>query len=131
MKNYFAIICIALFFTGCAANTEFINTNYEKINFDDGITLEEAKTIAQKQILITKPYDDHLILNPKVFRRFKDVPNSEDYWFISFDREEQDGIQKIFLVSINKKDGDIVYSRLYLPGEDWILHAAFERLLPR
>jgi len=125
------LIIILSIFTGCSTSAKYavVEENYQQINFNDGIALEEAKHIAQNELISKYINNEYLIFEPKVIKKLKSVPHSEDYWFVTFDESEPEHILVVYLVALSKSNGEIVYSKRYFPGKEWILQAFFLQLM--
>ena len=126
MKKY--LVLMILFAVGCmsthAENIKLVSSQYEAVIFDDGISLEEAKIIAQRELIkqnLVKIYD---LSNPKLLRNVSDLPNYEKYWFISFKEKKVATIEFIFIVLINKSNGKIKFANDFKEDKRWILEAA-------
>lgn len=125
-----------MFAAGCAS-TKAINDNYNKmVNSSDGVTDQEAKIIAQKELVGTQQKRDYRVTAPDI----KSTPEAlkyPAYWFVVFGhnwfspmstdplaktyRELREGM---FLVVIDKNSGEIKFSGEWFPKRatdfDWI-----------
>jgi hypothetical protein len=104
-----------------------VSGHYETVVFDDGISLEEAKIIAQKQLIKMNVIEIYFLSKPQVFRNAAELPNYQEYWFIFFEEKVPSNIPFIFMVIINKENGSIKFSDDYAEESQWILEAALLR----
>jgi len=125
MKKY--LVPILLLITGCATpfaeSIQKVSSNYETVMFDDGINIEEAKIIAQNELVrenLVKFYD---LPNPRIVEDVSDLPDHEKYWFISFKEIKIANIRFIFMVVINRQTGKVKFANDYQEGNRWILEA--------
>ena len=119
---------ILLFLVGCtstsAKNIATVSSNYETVIFSDGVNAEEAKVIAQRELIkqnLVKFYD---ILNPKIMTDVTDLPNYEKYWFVSFKEIKIANIEFIFMAIIHRNTGKVRFSNDFKEDKRWILEAA-------
>jgi len=125
MKKYMGLIL--LFAVGCASisakNIEMISKNYDTIIFNDGINVEEAKIIGQRELIkqnLVKFYD---ISNPKIVTDVTDLPNHGKYWFVSFKERKAAHIEFIFMAIIHRDTGRVKFSDDFKEEKRWILEA--------
>jgi len=114
--------------TGCATPhaelVKSITNQYEAIEFHDGVSLAEAKVIAQRMLVrenLVKLYD---LANPKNFKDTDELPYNEQYWFIFFKEKKVANIEFVFMTIIDKQTGKVKFANDYKEGKDWILEAA-------
>lgn len=126
MKKYIGFML--LFLVGCAStsakNIEMVSSNYETVIFSDGINVEEAKIIGQRELIkqnLVKFYD---ILNPRIMTDVTDLPNHEKYWFVSFKEKKIANIEFVFMALVNKNTGKVRFSDDFKEEKRWILEAA-------
>ncbi len=124
-------ILMPLFLVGCASlmktQSQSVLERYKTVVFEDGITLEEAKLIAQRELIRQNEAAIYDLANPQVVVKVADLPRSQDYWFVSFDEREAGSIKYIFMAVIHKKTGDVKFSQGYAEEKRWILEAAMLR----
>lgn len=125
------LILISLLVVGCASSLtkdmNLVSSNYEAVVFDDGISLEESKVIAQKELIkqnLVRFYD---LAQPQIAKDVPSLPSRQDYWFISFEEKKPSSIPFIFTVVINKQTGSVKFANDYARGSQWILEAALLR----
>ena len=127
----FTILMIFLV-AGCATSLsddiKSVKDNYATIVFYGGVVLEEAKIIAQNQLVKRNIADIYALTKPLVKRDVSELPNYEDYWFIFFEEKKPAGIPFIFVVLIDKKNGKVKFSDDYNEDNQWILETALQRL---
>lgn len=125
------LILILLFTIGCAStiaeDIKTITDNYETVDFDDGIDLEESKIVAQKQLIKNNVVDIYELTEPQITEDVEDLPNSENFWFVFFEEKKPSSIPFIFMVIVNKENGKIKFADDYDEGNKWILEAALLR----
>jgi hypothetical protein len=126
MKKYFYILLLSAF--GCVSTTastvQLISRNYDAVIFDDGVDIEEAKIIGQREVIkqnLVKFYD---IENPKVVTDVADLPHSEKYWFISFRERKIANLEFIFMAIIDRQTGKVKFADDIKEEKRWILEAA-------
>ena len=107
MKKCLALLFL-LFTVGCtSSSTESIKTvtsQYELLTFDDGIDIEEAKIIGQRELIrqnLVKFYD---LENPRIVWDVNDLPNHSKYWFVSFKEKRVANIEFIFMAIIQPRN---------------------------
>ena len=122
------LLLLLVMVMGCATatteNVEAISDSYERIVFDDGITLEESKVIAQKQLIRKNVIDIYDFSKPQAALDVTDLPNHQDYWFVFFEETRPGNIPFIFMIVINKETGRVKFADDYNEGNQWILEAA-------
>ena len=117
----FILIISLLVFCGCASvNT--IQTEFSKINYEDGVNVTEAKRIAQKFVM-SHPTGRHFVISAvemywDIGGRFKDLSKSS--WIIDFPSKElfllSPYYQSVFIVAIDKKTGYLRLAAVYKSG---------------
>ena len=116
---------------GCATTVnediQLALDGYEKIVFDDGISQEESKIIAQKKLIKENVVDIYNFSSPQIARDVTEFPNHQDYWFIFFEEKKLSSIPFIFMILVDKETGKIKFSDDYNEGNQWILEAALLR----
>lgn len=129
MKNF--CVLIPLFLTGCAsalvAESKAVLERYPTVVFEDGIALEEAKLIAQRELIRQDEAALYALPAPQVAADVAGLPRYEEYWFILFNERGAWTNQYVFMVVINKKNGRIKFARDYTDDKRWILEAALLR----
>ena len=125
MKKYIGVILLLT--AGCASssttNIQAISKSYDTVIFNDGINADEAKIIAQREIIkqnLVKFYD---ISNPKILTDVTDLPHHEKYWFVSFSEKKIANIEFIFMAIINRDTGKVKFSDDFKAEKRWILEA--------
>lgn len=122
---------IPLFLAGCAsvmmAESQSVLSRYQTVIFDDGISLEEAKLIAQMELIRHNEAAIYNLPGAQVAVDVADLPRYQDYWFIFFNERSIVNIKYIFMVVINKKTGSIQFAQDYAEEKRWILEAAMLR----
>jgi len=131
MKNFGLIVMLLMIASGCATAmkpAEVIAKDYSTINFQDGIDLEEALIIAKKEVIDSTPPQTYVVNEPHLMTDFENVPHQDAYWFVSFKEVERGTTPIVYMVTIRKDTGKIVFSRNYSPLNEWILEAALLKL---
>ncbi len=126
INKYLLAFCISVFLSGCATVSS-ISRNYKNIDLSDGISRQEAKVIAQKQIIQTDFKKDYRIINPSIYHaeEFTDdlkerflrdkaiydsgqlrYPNS---WHIIFHPKWLSLFSLYYLVVVDKDSGEVQY----------------------
>jgi len=125
---YVILACAAM--TGCRTTKaiDTVHQDFASVIFDDGISEEEAIFIAKKQVKDRTPPQSYFIDQPKVVTEFEDIPHHEDFWFISFPPAEKSTVPSVFMVVTRKDNGKIVFSRSYIPENEWVLQAVILKL---
>ena len=129
MKKF--CVFIPLFLIGCAsalvAESKAVLERYPTVVFDDGIALEEAKLIAQRELIRQNEAASYDLSNPQVAAGMAGLPRYQDHWFILFNERGAWTNQYVFMAAINKKNGRITFARDYTDDKRWILEAALLR----
>lgn len=117
------VICfLILALTGCTAVDDKINAQYEKVGLIDGVTREEALTVAQKNFLDSAYKGAFDIARPQV----ETGPSADKYpnlWFVTFPRTKEYTDNAYHVVVIDKRTGGILRSQEWRDKEkgfDWI-----------
>ncbi len=97
------------------------------VAFEDGVSLDEAKLIAQRELVRAGEVAVYDLANPRIATKVADLPRSQDHWFVFFDEREAGSLKYIFMVVVNQKTGDIKFSQGYAEDKRWILEAALLR----
>jgi len=125
-KKYLSLILLLVL--GCATSTaenvKTVSDHYEQVIFDDGISLEESKVIAQKQLIKKNVVDLYDLSKPQIARDVTELPDYQEYWFIFFEEKSPGSIPFIFMVLVHKETGKIKFADDYNEGNQWILEAA-------
>ena len=115
MKRFCVIMSLLL--AGCAsammAQSQSVLERYKTVVFEDGISLEEAKLIAQRELIREGEVAVYDLADPQVDAQVADLPRSQDHWFVFFDERETGSIKYIFMAAIHKKTGDVKFSQGY------------------
>ena len=113
---------------GCATSStdriQSVSDHYKTIDFGNGISLEESKIVAQRQLIKKNVVDLYDLSNPQVDYDVSELPNHQNYWFIFFEEKQPASIPFIYMVVVNKKNGKIKFADDYNEGNQWILEAA-------
>ena len=104
------LACLACL--GCASTPTYdgIIESYDTVNFDDGISVEEAQIIGQREVVRKAEPEIFNVFEPEVVTEFESVPHNEDYWFVSFAEIEPGFILSVYMVAMSKETGKIVFS---------------------
>ena len=130
MKNI-ALIFLSMMAVGCTAAlkpADRIAKDFKTVNFQDGISLEEALIIAKKEVIEQTPPQAYTLEEPKLMTDFGSVPHQDEYWFVSFNEITKGITPIVYMVTLRKDTGKIVFSRSYSPLNEWILEAALLKL---
>lgn len=129
--NYKYLSFLLIFMMGCAGSLaeslKSVSDRYEAVVIEDGIDLQEAKAIAQKQMVKENLVELYDLSNPQVEKDVAELPRYQDYWFIYFDEKRPSGIPFIFMVIIHKETGKVKFADDYDRGKQWILEAGLLR----
>jgi len=124
-------VLVPLFLIGCVsammAQSQSVLERYKTVVFEDGISLEEAKLIAQRELIREGEVAVYDLADPQVDAQVADLPRSQDHWFVFFDERETGSIKYIFMVVIHQRTGDVKFSQGYAEDKRWILEAALLR----
>jgi hypothetical protein len=122
---------MCVFFSGCVTSQSgevlTVLDNYKTVVFKDAIGLEEAKIIAQRQLVKKNVVDLYYLSRPQIEEDVSGLPGHQDYWFIYFEEKQSENIPFIFMVAVNKQDGRVKFADDYNEGNRWILEAALLR----
>lgn len=129
MNKYLLGALVAL--TGCSSSAVVTSRSvlkaYEAVVVEDGISLDEAKVIAQERLVKANEVRIYDLAAPQVAGDVSDLPRYQDYWFIFFKERKVVNIEYTFMVAVDKKSGDVQYAGDYPAGNRWILEAALLR----
>ena len=109
------------------AESQSVLTRYQTVVFDDGIALEEAKLIAQRELIRQNEAAIYDLPSPQVAADVADLPRYHEHWFILFKERGAWTDQYVFMVAINKKNGRIKFAQDYAEDKRWLLEAAMLR----
>ena len=66
--RYLFVFLLIILFSGCATVSS-VERSFRSVNFSDGISRQEAKIIAKKEIIQTDFKDNYRVICPKVWDR--------------------------------------------------------------
>lgn len=129
------MVCVGV---GCASSEAIYNNFAKMVNTSDGIDQQEAKIIAQNEIIKMYEKRDYRVTAPDI-KTTHAASKYPDYWFIIFGHNwfspmSTDPMAKTYtqlreaqyLVVINKANGDIKFSGQWFPKRtddfDWVFH---------
>lgn len=132
------VICVLglMLLVGCASNEAIYRNYVNMVDVKDGVSEQEAKIIAQRNIIMTHEKRDYRVTAPDI-KTTMDATKYADYWFVVFGHNwlspiSTDPMAKTytelketqFLVVINKKDGNVKFCGQWYPKRadnfDWI-----------
>ncbi len=120
-----------LVLTGCVTSqTKEVQTvldNYKTVIFEDAIGLDEAKIIAQRQLVKKNVVDLYDLSHPQVEENVSALPNNQNHWFIYFEEKRPSSIPFVFMVVVDKQTGGIQFADDYNEGNLWILESGLLR----
>jgi hypothetical protein len=126
INKYLSIVL--LFMAGCSTaqpvTVQSVLNSYKTVVFDDTISLEEAKIIAQRQLVAKNVVELYYLSNPQLEGDVSALPHNQDYWFIFFEEKQPSSIPFIFMVVINRQTGAVKFADDFNVGSQWILEAA-------
>jgi hypothetical protein len=103
MKKYVFIILLIIL-SGCAT-VDSVKTNYDLIDYSDGVDKKEAVVIAKEHIINTKYRHRYQVMGPKV-----ENLQDEDAWLVRFYGKKTSisefYMPSIYEVKIDKKTGE-------------------------
>ncbi len=103
-----------MIFLGCA-RVNSINAHYARVKVEDGITRNEAKLIAKKNLIETRYKYIYQIIWPRILEN-NHTKRHEDLWFVDFLAKEFQLISN-YLVILEKDSGKIIYADSYRGGD--------------
>lgn len=121
MKQLLCVLGLVVL-VGCAS-TEAIYKNYATmVNVQDGVSIQEAKIMAQKSIIGTQEKRDYRVTAPDI-KTTMEAQKYPDYWFVVFGHNWLSPIstdpmaktytelkETVYLVVINKMTGEIKFN---------------------
>jgi len=132
MINRILITGIALIAVGCSTLSvkDQVIKDYETIDLGapSGVTSEEAKVIAQKELIDRFLCQDFKLETPKLVEGPKDAPGIDKYWFVRFDETQRSSIPYILIVIVDKRNGKVHLVDDYPADKEWILEFALHGL---
>ena len=121
------LLVLLVFFCGCTSSftQDFltVSSKYDAIVFSDGIDSAEAEIIAQRELVRKNLARVYGLSSPKKVTDVEDLPNHQDYWFISFKERNFKSIEYVFMTIIDRKTGKVKFADDYQLGKRWILEA--------
>lgn len=116
-KKALAVFCCLVFLPvllGCARRNA-IDTHYLNVDYTDRIDIDEAKTIAKKELLNQGQHYYYRLTAPHVVQDAR-TQKYPDLWFVSFDPK---AVSKTtfgnYLVIVERETGNILFSNAYDP----------------
>ena len=126
MEKY--LIAFLFLMTGCVTSRQeqvkTVMDQYEALQYEDGVDLNEAKTIAQRELIKQHLTDRYALDKVKVVRDVSELPHHENHWFLSFHEINDTSIEYIFMVVIDKTSGKVKFADDIQDGKWWIIEAA-------
>ena len=136
MQTWVLMILLAMTVTSCASREDIMKNYEELIDYSDGVSIKEAKMIAQRKIISVQEKKHYKITAPGVINNSASH-KYEDYWFVVFGHNWLSPIstdagaktytelkEAQYLVVIDKKDGNIIFAGEYYPKRspefDWV-----------
>jgi hypothetical protein len=134
--NNILIILLVFGFSGCAS-VRAIDANYQQlVDVSDGVGEQEAKIIAQKEIISTYEQRAYRVTSPDI-KTTQEALKYPDFWFVIFGHNwfspmSTDALAKtytelketLYVVVIDKKTGSIKFSGEWFPKRnatfDWV-----------
>ena len=122
-KPNFLIVCFFLVILGGCKTVETVVREYQRVKYNDGINVEEAKLIAQNVMTESRYSSSYDVLDPELINTEATVPYP-NFWFISF--PAQDEFSKYgHVVVVDKLTGGVIRSSDYEPAVqsnfDWLI----------
>lgn len=121
------MLAMAVMISSCASREDIMKNYEERVDFNDGVNITEAKIIAQRRILSVQEKRYYKLTAPGVINNAASF-QYDDYWFVVFGRNwlspisTEEGTKTYtelkeaqYLVVIGKKDGQIVFAGEYYP----------------
>lgn len=122
------LVLAVLLVTGCQTSSMSdivsVTDSYAAIVFDNGISLQESKIIAQKELIKKNVIDIYGLTMPEVYNDASDLSGHEKYWFIFFKEKRPSNIPFVYVIVIDRKTGRVKFSEDFNEGNDWILESA-------
>lgn len=127
MKNKFLILGILalISLTGCKTTSEKIKLKYDRINFYNGISQEDAVLIGQNELLGSRFYGSFDVLTAEVLNTVNSAQHPR-FWFVRFQAKIQDSNFPYHIVVIDKRSGGIVKSSGWWPKDTESLEWLFQ-----
>jgi len=117
-----------IFLTGCTSQKQYIRNvlnDFENLKRGDGAEQEEAVIIAKKELIDQNVVRIYNIEEPRIVEDLTNVPDHQQYWFVSFKEKQASSIPFLYLVAVEKATGNIKFSDDYPTDKSWIVEAAF------
>ncbi len=124
-------VLMPLFLIGCAsaivAESKAVLERYPTVVFEDGISEDEAKLIAQRELIRQDQVERYDLSGPQVTTNLAGLPRAAEHWFIFFNERAAWTTQYVFMAAVNKRNGGVTFARDYTPDKRWLLEAALLR----
>lgn len=124
-------IVYVLVLAGCTSaiklESQEILGRYHTVVFDDGINLDEAKLIAQRELIRQKLAHVYDLTHPQTAANVADLQHADEHWFIVFNNRDIEKIDEDFIVILHKKTGRPKFAQEYNEDQRWLLEAALFR----
>lgn len=122
MNKYISLIAIALLACGCNSIST-VTEKYKMINYADGINSDDAKLIAQKELIDSRYKGPVDVLMPSLVAH-EDALKYPQYCFVSFPSTNYSSPLKDYLFVIDKRTAAIIYQGWWNaqlnPGLGWV-----------
>lgn len=136
MRILVLMIALTAGLISCASREDIIKNYEEKVNYADGVNVEEAKSIAKRKIIMTEEKRNYRITAPDILNNIY-AQKYPEYWFVVFGHNWLSPIstdpnsktytelkEAQYLVVIHKSTGDIAFAGEYFPKRsqefDWV-----------
>ena len=126
MKIIFTVMIALGLLGGCTTTKPdmAILEQYRKTTITLPIIEEQAKLIAQKELVDIALHRQYTLTEPTIMKDFEGVGRQELFWFVAFNEISRSTIPTVYMIVIEKSTGKIKFSKSYVLGKEWILEAA-------